>query len=306
MASYYQKGFYETNNFALLDLIIKPHYNVVNVGSNYGIFCCYSAIRASKGITIGVEGNPYLFDQCIKSAFKNRLQGKIRLHQCFAGSKQDVIPICINSYFGNSAALNGKYKLPSTASEFMCTEESFGKYNLYKFEGAIYHTGKPKIYNVEVHPLDEIVQHNIKDHRVDLLIMDTDGSEYDVLEGAKKTILKNDRIIIMTEIGEGNDEKLVDFFRSNMSNHRLFVLDGNKRIKAKVLPRSWVNLLLSWLDRFRKRSKEIKEYKEILVENEKLIKCLITIFGAKEINSSKIQTFPKGTLLIVPKTPSNV
>lgn len=56
--------------------------------------------------------------------------------------------------------------------------------------------------NVEMKALDEVIS---SDKKIDLIKIDVEGGEFDVLKGAKKTILKNAPIIIF-ECGKGASE----------------------------------------------------------------------------------------------------
>lgn len=100
--------------------------------------------------------------------------------------------------------------------------------SVYKDVITEYHKQKPKSYSVRLETLDDFaIKNKIKE--IDFLKIDTEGSELEILEGAKNLLSKNKIRVIQFEFNEMNVFSRVFFkdFIDLLDNYKLYRLIPN-------------------------------------------------------------------------------
>lgn len=199
---------YENDTISILNQFKKISGTIVNIGANIGLFCIHIGLSFEnfKNI-IAFEPNKEAFELLKLNISFNNLDKKINI---------------VNACIGNTTGTIELFSTPEI-SEY----SSIG--------GKIIHPAIEKLnqisYIVDIYKLEDLDIDNIS-----LMIIDTEGAEYLVLEGAKAILEKNHPIILF----ECEDRLLKKFGHSSSDTLRLlstygyYLYDIEKRRKLKI------------------------------------------------------------------------
>lgn len=188
---------------------IKKDAVIFDVGANAGYLTLFFADIAEKGQVHAFEPTHYAINKLVKNASLNpTLKERITVNQCFVSDKDDQKDLVAYSSW------------PLTGNE--------STHSIHK--GVAKSTEDVKSITLDSY----CIKHNID--RLDLIKIDTDGHEFDVLNGAKETIVKFQPQIVFEVGGYILDEQntpfdgFIDFF--NNLGYKIYT------IKGKVIEKS--------------------------------------------------------------------
>jgi FkbM family methyltransferase len=202
------KGF-EYQELPIFIALAKISSCFFDIGANIGYYALISKIYNSKIEVHGFEPLPGAKNYFQKNVNLNRLQN----------IKVNEIAICdvngVSIFYSN---INPKYK--------HLTEHLYGDNSLDEKHSANWNR---ITFEVKTQRLDDYVNQNLNSSlKIDLMKLDTEGTEHLVLKGASN-VLKNHRPIIMCEIIKNAIEKEISeiLLFNNYSFYRI----GNSKLK---------------------------------------------------------------------------
>jgi FkbM family methyltransferase len=147
---------------------VKRGMVCINVGANVGYYTLIMASQVgNEGKVYAFEPNPRMFKLCKSNLRINGLENNAEIFELAASYKKDKVKFCFNPSKPGSGAITDKVlKLPSTY--------------LY----------------VQTQQLDEIIP---KEQRIDFILIDSEGHEPQVIEGAYKILDRNNTLDILME-----------------------------------------------------------------------------------------------------------
>lgn len=159
-------GNFEPNETKLFRELLKEVDLFINVGANIGYYCCH-ALSLNKQV-IAIEPIQRNLHYLLRNIDENGWAGQIEIFPLAVGSKTDILKI----WGGGTGAslLKGWANIPAS-----------------------YFTQVPIL------TLDRILAKSINGKRT-LILVDIEGAEYSMLQGAKETLKSNPRPIWMVEI----------------------------------------------------------------------------------------------------------
>jgi len=164
----------------LVDYNIKV---VFDIGANTGGYSLQIKRKFPKATIYAFEPNPKIFKILKKNVNKENIKA-------------------FNIGFSNK---KGKSKLWDFADDAKLkhTQPTSTLSSIYKDVIVKYHKQKPKSYNVKLETIDDFVLKN-KIKKIDFLKTDTEGSEFEILEGANNLLSKGKIKVIQFEFNEMN------------------------------------------------------------------------------------------------------
>ncbi|EDM42959.1 hypothetical protein SCB49_01607 [unidentified eubacterium SCB49] len=175
-------------------------YTVFDVGANFGYLgFAWKQSIAKKGSVYSFEPHPNLFSSIKSSVLLNKFESFY----------------CINKAVGKNEGIINLHLSNATSN------------TLSDFSGDIVVNKSVKI---KMTSLDAFVEQN-KIKTLDLIKIDVDGIEHNILEGAKKAIVKYKPIII---VETNNDVKIHTFLRSN--GYKILDMNLNECIDDSSMP----------------------------------------------------------------------
>lgn len=164
-----ERGTYEEYETEIINNVLKPGMNVVNVGANFGYYALLAASRiGSTGKVHAFEPEPYNFNLLTKNIKQNKIENIVANNFALGATKGKLSLFTDSKNVGNPSL--SKLNVPNLKDEII----------------------------VAVTTLDDYFITNLKDASIGVIHMDVQGSEGLVLEGAKN-ILKNPNLIIFME-----------------------------------------------------------------------------------------------------------
>jgi len=161
------KGVYEEYQTELFKKLIKPGMVVVDIGANIGYYTLIAArLLKDDGRVYSFEPEPNNYELLVKN---------IRINGC-----TNVIPL--QKAVSN---IGGKVRL-------FLDEVNLGKHSLSE-----YNVLKAGFVEVEAVTLDDFFESVVKNNKVNLIKIDTEGAEGLIIEGAGRILSDNDLKIIM-------------------------------------------------------------------------------------------------------------
>lgn len=164
------KGVYEPFETELLEKLIKKDMTVVNIGANIGYYALIAANRVGQnGKVYAFEPEPNNYKFLVRNIEINGYKN-IAPIQAAVSDKKGILKLFLDrSNVGN----------PSLAEQNIVEKNGFVK--------------------IETNSLDNFIEKYDKDLKVDVLIMDTQGAEGLILDGAKKILGRNRGLLIVME-----------------------------------------------------------------------------------------------------------
>lgn len=163
-------GVYEKYETELFKKLIKPGMTVVDIGSNIGYYSLIAAkLAGNNGKVYAFEPEPNNYNLLVKNIKINNYANIIPIQEAVSNKR------------GNTKLFIDKINLGNP---------SFSKNNVP--------TPKEGFVKVEAITLDEFFENVVKDSKVDIIKMDTQGAEGLIVEGAGK-LLKNNNLKIFME-----------------------------------------------------------------------------------------------------------
>lgn len=159
-----------------LDMIInniKDDSIIVDVGACYGEYALVCANMAKKGLIVAIEPNPYHFELLKKGVKSNNFTNIILVNKALSDKEGKM-----KFYIGN--------------------KHSEGS-SLFK-SNAIQYNGKYETIETDVTTLDKLL-YSLGIHKIDILKLDTEGTELKILKGAKKILQNSTNLKMLTEFG---------------------------------------------------------------------------------------------------------
>ncbi len=186
------KGKWENKERKLISKrFIDENSKIIEIGANYGTYTINMAktVNKGRGHVYAFEANPRISDLLTKSLFANNILHKVSVHNSFV------------------------YSTSGKQINFTFNELNIG-------HGHITHDTPPKTrldksFVATTVALDDILDSSIK---FDFIRMDAEGSEFEILKGAKKILENSPDIIIYAEwcpamLAENSDvEKELDYY----------------------------------------------------------------------------------------------
>uniref|UniRef100_A0A7V2ZK71 FkbM family methyltransferase n=1 Tax=Ignavibacterium album TaxID=591197 RepID=A0A7V2ZK71_9BACT len=199
---------YENETISILNKFQKISGTIVNIGANIGLICIHIGLSFENiNNIIAFEPNKEAFDLLKLNISINNLDKKINIVNASVGNTTGSIELFSTPEISEYSSIGGKIIHPAV-----------GKLNQIS-------------YIVDIYKLDDLDIDNIS-----LMIIDTEGAEYLVLEGAKTTLEKNHPIILF----ECEDKLLIKFGHSSLdifkllSSYGYYLYDIEKRKKLKI------------------------------------------------------------------------
>ncbi|MBI2100025.1 MAG: FkbM family methyltransferase [Candidatus Vogelbacteria bacterium] len=188
----YVEGVYEPNEFYFLEQYLKPGMTFIDVGANNGWFSLFaSRLVGGQGQVLAIEPSRREVAKIYKNLLLNHYPN-VRVYQ-----------LGLSDHSGEAELL--------IAEEYHEGHNTFGRF--------VYQTGLKGKERVAVDTLDNLVKCE-KIEKVNLIKIDSEGSEFLVLRGADQ-IIETYRPLILTELFDrslrnlGNSAKdILGFFKS--------------------------------------------------------------------------------------------
>ena len=159
--------YWDTYALNYIDIFIKEHATILDIGANIGSHSIYWAIKRNADKIYSFEPLPATFEILKKNIELNKLEDKI-------------IPYNFGLSDKKSKAMLQTY-----------TPDNIGAASFTKNKNGLF----------ELRTLDSL---KIKD-KIDLIKIDVEGAEVEVLKGAKKTIIKNTPTIVIESFNRKNE-----------------------------------------------------------------------------------------------------
>ncbi|MFN4020126.1 MAG: FkbM family methyltransferase [Erythrobacter sp.] len=159
-------GWFDRNLTAVIAGLLAPGMTFIDVGANFGTYTIVAAERVGpRGQVIAIEAAPAVAALLVESVSMNGFDGRSRVVCCAAGAEAGT------RVLHQFATRKGGTTLLSHVAKK--AREAYGE----------------TIVTVDVacRTLDDILAEN-RPERVDLIKLDIEGSEYDVLQGARETL----------------------------------------------------------------------------------------------------------------------
>ena len=203
-----------TGEDSILDFLSKNFkINVVfDIGANDGGYSKTLRYFFKKSTIYAFEPHPESFERLKKSVTGN----KTKIYRLGLGSKAKMGKIWD---FSNDAQLKHTQPTSTLASTHKEVIEN-------------YHGQKSHYFDIRIITLDSFIQEN-KIKKIDFLKIDTEGSEFDILLGAKKSLESGKISFIQFEFNEMNAYSKVHFknFVDLLPNFEFFRLLPNSFVK---------------------------------------------------------------------------
>ena len=149
-------GYYEPFHSDVLVELGKNSHQFFDIGANMGFYSIALAAENSQLIVESFEPQPYVFDLLSANVLLNQFSSRIKLHNIGLGNLKDDLTMYIPKFTGTGGG------------SFM---------NLHNEEG------EPTQIKVPLNLLDEVAK-----TQPDLIKIDVEGSEFNVILGARKLI----------------------------------------------------------------------------------------------------------------------
>lgn len=171
------KGKEEAEQLELDTLLKNVNTNsiIVDVGACYGEYTLVCASKATNGIVIAIEPNPYHFELLKKGVEANNLKNVILI---------------------NKALTNKEGK-----SDFYMGDKHLEGSTLFK-DKMIQEIGNQSYKKIEIKTitLDKLLA-DLKISHIDILKIDSEGAEVKILKGAMRTLINCNKLKMLTEFG---------------------------------------------------------------------------------------------------------
>lgn len=200
----YWKGinFYEKSTIKLFKELLKYTDNIFDIGANIGIYALIASINNPRRMVYAFEPVPRTFDCLKRNVNVNKM------------SNLKIYPYAITNYDGEISMFIPFGSVPTDAS------------TLRGFRDV------PEEISVPCITIDSFVaKNNIS--RVDLMKIDTEATEHFVLEGAKKTI-ERDEPIVICEVLKGRTENCLNSLLKESGYKYFWITDSGLIEKKKI------------------------------------------------------------------------
>jgi FkbM family methyltransferase len=199
--SLYYLGVYEIATLDVIRDFLREDSVCIDVGSHNGSMALFAAKVASRGKVLAFEPVKELF---------NRIRENVELN-----------------HLGNVVPINLALGATQTTRTIYVNFNNRGMSSLIKNDAESYaHTQK-----VRVDTLDNQVKRN-KAGRVDIIKIDVEGSELDVLKGARDTITKNKPVLIVEhDPGTESTRQVLDYL-NELGFYTIHILQHGRHIRG--------------------------------------------------------------------------
>lgn len=182
---------YDRQTLEIIDKLVKPNFNTVDVGCHKGEILDLILERAPQGKHYGFEPIPLYYRYLTKKYRQNK---NVLINQiALSDSKGETSFNFVKNAPAYSGLKKRKYAISNPEIEKIIVQKS---------------------------TLDNIVP---KEERIDFIKIDVEGAEFSVLRGAKNTI-KNNRCFVLFEFGMGasdyygtRPDELYDFLKTELN-----------------------------------------------------------------------------------------
>jgi FkbM family methyltransferase len=188
---------------------IQPGMHCCNVGANVGYYTLLlGACVGSSGSVHAMECNPAIFELCRDNVFLNGMNGWVTVHKCAGGSSQGVATYQVDETLPGSGYVNRGV-----------LRDDWNK------------------QTVRVDTVDNIVNGG----KLDFLMVDAEGSEPEVIEGAADTIDRNPQLELLLEwapegFGVGGARRLGEkLFGYGYKAFRVLDLGDRQQLRSEQL-----------------------------------------------------------------------
>ena len=197
----------EDNETQILKKLIKKGMSVFDIGANIGYYTLiFSRLVGKNGRVFSFEPDPENFRLLVKNIKVNKFKNITPVQKAVSNKNGKIILYLCQEHKGNHSII-----------------ENFAW----------------KKIMVESTTLDSFLRTGIKP---DLIKMDIEGAEYLALLGMKKTLTKNKKIILLTELSSSVPKQLFNLFKSFGLKVNLIDKD---RISEPVSPNKLIRLAQS-------------------------------------------------------------
>lgn len=203
----YNLGFYEAGTLKMIDLILKNSDKIfLDIGANIGLMSLHAAHSLNgKGKVIAFEPVQFFYDKLNSNLSLNNFKN-VQTIKKGVGSVATKVPIYLD---GGCPSVISTFRDENGATEL-----------------------------IEIEPLDDIVKNeNIVD--IEFIKIDVEGFEFDVLKGARQTIINHKPVLCIEYIKKISDEDfnakiLMDYLNELNPEYRYFQFADTSRVEGKL------------------------------------------------------------------------
>lgn len=203
----YNLGFYEAGTLKMIDLILKnSDKTFLDIGANIGLMSLHAAYSLNgKGKVIAFEPVQFFYDKLNSNLGLNNFKNVQTIKKA-VGSIATKIPIYLD---GGCPSVISTFRDEKGATEM-----------------------------VEIEPLDDIVK-NENITNIEFIKIDVEGFEFDVLKGAKQTIINHKPVLCIEYIKKISDENfnskiLLDYLNELNPEYQYFQFVDTSRVEGKL------------------------------------------------------------------------
>lgn len=210
-------GVIEPWNTEIIRRLSRPGQVFLNVGANFGYYSVLAASRmARQGKVFAFEANPHTFSYLVRTihwaGYPDIIEPRLRA----AWHKADTLPLLFNLNFLGGASIVGKHtkrrrRYFRRAEKF--EETLFGAPTFVPTTDESGRLSYDKLPVLRCYARADTLDHALRDvSKIDLMLMDIEGSETSAILGARRLIERSRTLCMVMEISpdrvrEGTDRK---------------------------------------------------------------------------------------------------
>jgi|GEM_PF-880331 len=210
------EGVYEAFETSLINSLVKPGMNTLNIGANIGYYTVqHSKLVGDTGTVYAFEPESINFDLLMKNLKENKCDNT-KAFQSAVGDKNGQMTLYIDCINRGAMSMHPK--------------------------NIVGDSGKVTVQSIT---LDDYVEKNIISKKIDLIQMDTQGSEAMIVRGAQNMLTENKPLIIMEFWPFGlyslddDPQELLETLEQ-IGYKYIFSIDENKQ---ELIPVNTINLI---------------------------------------------------------------
>jgi len=188
-------------NKNILEAILKPGNNFINIGANFGFFTLLAAsLVGQTGNVIAFEANPTIYECLSYGIFYSGYPNIVNAHNIALSNKEDIVKLYYSPIFSGGGSIINNINYDGNPSMNTIQQCRIGKShdtNKHLINGDWLKHSMINDY-VKSDSLDNIIQKYYPDiSHLKLIQIDVEGAEKLVLDGSMKTIKKFKPMILV-------------------------------------------------------------------------------------------------------------
>lgn len=241
-------GVIEPWNKKIIEKVLNPGDNFINIGANFGYFTMLGAsIVGTEGKVISFEANPMIYECLSYGIFYSGFPSIIDAHNIAVSDKEDLVKLYYSPVFsgGGSIINNINYDgNPSMNTIEQCRVGKSHDTNKHLINGDWLKHSMINDY-IKSDALDSIMDRYYKDlESLKLIQIDVEGAEKFVLDGSFKTIEKFKPVILVEfdphtvtdQVKEMNKSSVFKTFEKIKSfNYSFFKVETNNNFEFREI-----------------------------------------------------------------------